>query len=82
MSKCRRARTHNSTNHDTPFIEKDYCGRSIVFAAKELVFDSGKNNGVVCAVYEKATVKKKIVILFVSKNDSSGVCVAARSMTE
>ncbi len=28
---------HNSTNHDTPFVEKEYCGRSIVFAARELV---------------------------------------------
>jgi hypothetical protein len=27
----------NSTNHDTPFFEKDYCGRSIVFAARKLV---------------------------------------------
>jgi hypothetical protein len=39
----------NSTNHNTPFIEKDYCGRSIVFAARQLVIHSGKNNGVVCA---------------------------------
>jgi len=28
-------------------------------------FDSGKNNGVVCALYEKAKVKKKIFILFI-----------------
>jgi hypothetical protein len=27
----------NSTNHDTPSFEKEYCGRSIVFAARELV---------------------------------------------
>jgi hypothetical protein len=27
----------NNTNHDTPFIEKDYGGRSIVFAAEKLV---------------------------------------------
>ncbi len=26
-----KQRTHNSTNHDTPFIEKDYCGHSVCF---------------------------------------------------
>jgi hypothetical protein len=31
------ATAYNSTNHDTPFVDKDYCGRSIVFAARELV---------------------------------------------
>ena len=39
----------NSTNHDTPSVEKDYCGRSIVFAVRKLIVPSGKNNGVVCA---------------------------------
>ena len=39
----------NSTNHDTRFVEKDYCARSIVFAARGLIVHSGKNNGVVCA---------------------------------
>jgi len=43
------AASHNSTNHDTPFAEKDYCDRSIVFAAEKLVVRSGKNNGVVYA---------------------------------
>jgi hypothetical protein len=27
----------NSTTHDTPFVEEEYCGRSIVFAARKLV---------------------------------------------
>ena len=33
----RDATSHNSSNTDTPFVEKDYSGRSIVFAARELV---------------------------------------------
>ena len=38
---------HKSTNHDAPFVEKDYCGRPIAFAARKRVVCSGKNCGVV-----------------------------------
>jgi len=34
-------------------------------------FDSGKTNGVMPAVYEKAKVKKKIFILFIPMNRES-----------
>ena len=36
-SEIRKTTSHNSTNHDTPFLQTDYSGRSIVFAARELV---------------------------------------------
>jgi len=29
------ATAHNTANHDTLFFEKDYCGRSMPFAAKK-----------------------------------------------
>jgi hypothetical protein len=41
--------SHNSTNHDSHFVDKNYSIPSIVFAARQSVFHSGKNNGVVCA---------------------------------
>jgi len=41
---------HNTANNDTPFFDKDYCGRSIV-ALRVLAdksFLSSRHNGVVC----------------------------------
>jgi hypothetical protein len=31
------ATAYNSTNDDAPSFEREYCGRSIIFAAKKLV---------------------------------------------
>jgi hypothetical protein len=42
----------NSINHDTPFVEKDYCGRSIVFAAiKRPILSRKKQRRGLCTRY-------------------------------
>lgn len=59
----RAATSHNSSNTDTPFVEIDYCGRSIVFCRRGIChLVAAKNNGgvtadVMCNV-RKRTVKR------------------------
>lgn len=46
----RAATSHNSSNTDTHFVEKDYCIRSIVFCRREMShLIAAKNNGGVTA---------------------------------
>jgi hypothetical protein len=49
-------RTPNTANNDTPFVEKDYCGRSTVLLTGNLSFDSSQNGGVVCRDVDDAYV--------------------------
>jgi len=40
---------HNTANNDTPFVEKDYCGRSMPFGARRIhLLIGAKRHGVVC----------------------------------
>jgi hypothetical protein len=38
----------NTANNDTPFVEKDYRGRSTVLLTMNLSFDGSQNGGAVC----------------------------------
>jgi hypothetical protein len=38
----------NTANNDTPFVDKDYGGRSTVLLTRNMSFDSSQNGGVVC----------------------------------
>ena len=43
------ATSHNTANNDTPFVERDYCGRSMPFGAKKIdLLIGAKRHGVVC----------------------------------